>query len=68
MAQNTTLPEKQTKVGIPENEEGIVEIHFIEEYRHVYMSPLRTVRQFVNWTDAINFLKMWDTTSYIQWW
>ena len=59
--------EKKAKIALLENDEGVV-LHFQEEYDRVFMSPLRTSRQFERWNDAINYLKMWSTLSYTKWW
>lgn len=62
-----TLPEKTIKVWLVSEDDGVT-LQYSEEYRHVYMSPLRIARQFSSWSEAVNFLKMWDATEYIQWW
>jgi hypothetical protein len=50
-----------------EDEEGVAS-EYIEEYRQVFMSPLRQTLHFKNWIDAANFMKTWSMLFHVQWW
>ena len=56
-------------VQIIENTAGQVELTYVEHSQMVFAGPVIVEKRiFRTWTEVINFLKMWDTLSHVQWW
>lgn len=56
-------------VQLIENPGGGVQMTFVEHSQMVFSGPVVVEKRiFRTWTEAINFLKLWDTLSHVQWW
>lgn len=55
-------------IQIIENEQGAIDLVYVEHSRLVFSSPIEIKQSFANWTQAVTFLKIWDTLNFIKWW
>lgn len=55
-------------IQVIQMDEGEIEMSFVEHSKLVFASPQTVRRVFNNWNEVVNFLKMWETLSHVQFW
>jgi hypothetical protein len=55
-------------IQLIEQDDGSVELTYVEHSRAVFASPVIQRYNFPNWNAAVNFIKCWETLGHIQWW
>lgn len=55
-------------VRIVEDPEGNVTLTYAEKYESPFRGPVIANTIFENWSQAINYLKLWDVICHVQWW
>lgn len=55
-------------VVIVEKPDGTVVLEYAENSRIVFASAIHEIREFASFSEAINFLAMYDRLIGVQWW
>jgi hypothetical protein len=55
-------------VRLVEDPEGTVVFTYVENSDSPFRSPVVVNNAFDNWSQAINFLTLWNILRHVQWW
>lgn len=61
-------PNYRCGVRIVEDREGNVVLTFVENPESVFRSPVVATNAFSNWSEALNYLTIWNILQFIRWW
>lgn len=61
-------PQYRRGVRLVEDQEGNVIFTWVENFESPFRSPIVINNVFDTWSEAINFLKIWQILPHVRWW
>lgn len=61
-------PKAKLGFRLVEDPDGSVDLTYVENPDTVFGSPIIVQNRFDTWSEAINFVKIWDVLRHVQWW
>jgi hypothetical protein len=61
-------PQYRRGFKLTEDREGNIALTYVENSDSPFRSPVVVTNGFDNWSQAFNFIKIWDLLRHVRWW
>jgi hypothetical protein len=61
-------PETARGIRLVEDREGNIALTYVENSDSPFRSPVIVTNAFDSWSQAINYLKIWELLTHVRWW